>query len=107
MAAALIDWGTFLNAIITFLIIALTLFIILKVYTSVKNTRAAFEAELKAKEEDAWAKEHPEAAALKKKQEEEAAKEAAAGVVKKPDNIVLLEEIRDQVKAINAEKAAK
>jgi large-conductance mechanosensitive channel len=104
---ALIDWGSFLNAIITFLIIALTLFIILKVYTSVKNTRAAFEAELKAKEEDAWAKEHPEAAALKKKQEEEAAKEAAAGVVKKPDNIVLLEEIRDQVKAINAEKAAK
>jgi large-conductance mechanosensitive channel len=105
--SALIDWGTFLNAIITFLIIALTLFIILKVYTSVKNTRAAFEAELKAKEEEAWAKEHPEAAALKKKQEEDAAKAAAAGVVKKPDNIVLLEEIRDQVKAINAEKAAK
>lgn len=33
---ALIDWGSFINAIITFLIIALTLFVILKIYNSLK-----------------------------------------------------------------------
>lgn len=54
--AALIDWGSFINAIITFLIIALTLFIILKVYNFLQKKRA--ELEEKAREEHY--KKHPE-----------------------------------------------
>ncbi len=47
--SAVIDWGTFINAIISFLIIALTLFIILKTFTSMKAKRKAFEEQLAAK----------------------------------------------------------
>ncbi|MCR4698732.1 MAG: MscL family protein [Bacilli bacterium] len=47
--SAVIDWGTFINAIISFLIIALTLFIILKTFTSLKAKRKAFEEQLAAK----------------------------------------------------------
>lgn len=54
--AALIDWGSFINAIITFLIIALTLFIILKVFNFLQKKRA--ELEEKAREEHY--KKHPE-----------------------------------------------
>ncbi|MFA6829598.1 MAG: MscL family protein [Bacilli bacterium] len=99
--SAIIDWGSFINAIITFFIIAITLFVVMKVYSSLNSYRLAFEANIKAKEELAWAKEHPEAAALKLKKEEEAKAAKAAGVVVKPDNIVLLEEIRDEIKRIN------
>lgn len=41
--SAVIDWGTFINAIITFLIIALTLFVILKIFTYLQNKRRALE----------------------------------------------------------------
>lgn len=54
--AAIIDWGTVINAIISFLIIALTLFIILKVYSSLKAARA--QANAKILEE--YYKKHPE-----------------------------------------------
>lgn len=60
--SAVIDWGTFINAIISFLIIAITLFTIVKVFNSLKAKRAAFEAQM---------------AALKKKNEEGASEEAA------------------------------
>lgn len=39
--SAVIDWGSFINAVITFLIIALTLFFILKVYNYLQNKRKA------------------------------------------------------------------
>lgn len=45
---ALIDWGTLINAIISFIIIALTLFIILKTYTAMKNYRARLNTQIKA-----------------------------------------------------------
>ncbi len=61
--SAVIDWGTFINAIISFLIIAITLFTIVKVFNSLKAKRAAFEAQM---------------AALKKKNQEGNAEEAAA-----------------------------
>ncbi len=61
--SAVIDWGTFINAIISFLIIAITLFTIVKVFNSLKAKRAAFEAQM---------------AALKKKNEEGNSEEAAA-----------------------------
>ena len=47
--SAVIDWGTFINAIISFLIIALTLFVIVKVFNSLQAKRKAFEEGLENK----------------------------------------------------------
>lgn len=47
--AAVIDWGSFINAIISFLIIALTLFIIIKTVSSIKAANEAFKAQAEAK----------------------------------------------------------
>lgn len=46
--SATIDWGTFINAIISFLIIALTLFIIVRVFTSLQERRKKFEETMKS-----------------------------------------------------------
>lgn len=54
--AAIIDWGTFINTIISFLVIALTLFIILKIISKLQKARKA--AHEKALEE--YYKKHPE-----------------------------------------------
>ncbi len=70
-----IDWGAFINAIINFLLIALVLFTILKVFTILNNKRKAFEEKFK-EEEPAPAPEEP--------------------VI--PEDILLLREIRDSLK---------
>lgn len=70
-----IDWGSFINAIINFLLIALVLFTILKVFTILNNKRKAFEEKFK-EEEPAPAPEEP--------------------VI--PEDILLLREIRDSLK---------
>lgn len=49
--SAVIDWGTFINAIISFLVVAITLFIIVKVFNNLSAKRTAFEAKVKAKVE--------------------------------------------------------
>lgn len=54
--AAVIDWGAFLTAVISFLIIAIVLFIIVKVV----NSAAAKKAELEAKQKEAYYEKHPE-----------------------------------------------
>ena len=54
--AAVIDWGAFLTAVISFLIIALVLFIIVKVV----NTAARKREELKAKALEEYYQKHPE-----------------------------------------------
>lgn len=54
--SAVIDWGTLINAFISFIIIALVLFIIVKVV----NTIAAKNAEIKAKAQEAYYEKHPE-----------------------------------------------
>ncbi len=54
--SAVIDWGAFINAIISFLVIALVLFVIMKVAAGV----AAKRAELKAKSLEAYYQKHPE-----------------------------------------------
>jgi large-conductance mechanosensitive channel len=100
--SAIIDWGTFLNAIITFLIIALTLFTIVKVASSVKANHVAFLAEVAKREHDHALKDDPE---LAKKEAEELAKKNAPAP--KPENIVLLTEIRDSIKALSVKEAAK
>ncbi len=55
--SATIDWGSFINAIITFLCIAITLFTIVKVFNVVHERRLAFEAKRKAQKEAAENKE--------------------------------------------------
>lgn len=47
--SAVIDWGVFINAIISFLVIALTLFIIVKVFTNLHEKRLAMEAKIASK----------------------------------------------------------
>lgn len=54
--SAVIDWGTLINAFISFLIIALVLFAIVKVWNSV----AAKNAQLKAEALEAYYQKHPE-----------------------------------------------
>ena len=100
--SATIDWGTFINAIIAFLIISITLFAIIKTVNSIKVKRTAFEAELNAKAYAEWENKHPEAAELKKAREEEAAKKAAEAAAKKPDDIVLLTQIKEGIDKLNS-----
>ena len=89
-----IDWSHFIDAVINFFFIALTLFIILKtvMYVSKKN------AELKAK-----AKEKIEAKRARGEEvtpEEEAQAEPEVKEEPKPDPVILLlQEIRDELKA--------
>ena len=54
--SAIINWGSLINAVISFLIIALVLFIIVKVI----NTFAKKRAELAAKAKEDYYKKHPE-----------------------------------------------
>ena len=53
--AAIIDWGTFLNAILTFIIIALVLFMVLKTFTTLQKYRKL----AKDKAIEAYYKKHP------------------------------------------------
>lgn len=99
--SSIIDWGTFLNAIIAFLIIAVTLFTIIKTVNAIKVKRLAFEAELNARKFAAWEEAHPEAAELKKKKEAEAALKAKEAASKKPDDIVLLTQIKEGIERLN------
>ena len=54
--SAIIDWGTLINAVISFIIIALVLFICVKVANSI----AKKNAEMKAKALEAYYQKHPE-----------------------------------------------
>jgi large conductance mechanosensitive channel len=54
--SAIINWGALINAIISFLIIAVVLFIIVKVI----NTAQKKKAELEAKAQEAYYEKHPE-----------------------------------------------
>ena len=54
--AAVIDWGTFLTAVISFIIIAVVLFIIVKAAASIQRKND----EIKAKALEEYYKKHPE-----------------------------------------------
>jgi Large-conductance mechanosensitive channel len=85
--SALIDWGTLLNAIISFLVIALVLFIVVKM---VARAQAA-KAELQARAQEEYYKVHPE--------------ERPAPVVPgapAPTEMDILVQIRDELKKQNA-----
>lgn len=87
--AAIIDWGAFINAVISFIIIALTLFVIMKIITALQERRKKLLE--KAKEE--FIAKHPN-------WKEETAPEAPN---KAPTEIELLTEIRDTLKKMNGE----
>mgnify|MGYP002515369399 CR=1 FL=1 len=94
--SAIIDWGAFINAIIAFLIIGTTLFIIVRVVRAAEaRTREIKEkalAELKAKTEG--------------EQEEAPAPEKPA-VPAKPADVDVLLEIRDELKKLNEKEPKK
>ena len=54
--SSVIDWGSLLNAIISFLIVALTLFVIVKVVSTLNKKRL----ELEAKTREAYYEKHPD-----------------------------------------------
>lgn len=72
--SSVIDWGAFINAIISFLIIAAVLFTIVKVAMASAKKRADIKAKIEAEKYKKWAEAHPEEAAEleRKKAEEEA-----------------------------------
>ena len=76
--SAVIDWGAIINACISFIIIAITLFIIVKVAASMAKKRAELKAKAEAAAYQAWAKAHPEEAKAKEEAEAKAKAEAEA-----------------------------
>lgn len=83
---AIIDWGTAINAVISFLIIGVTLFVIVKVVNYLRKVRLEMEA--KAREE--YYEKHPE--------ERPAPVEPEAP---QPTEVELLTQIRDSLKELN------
>lgn len=73
-----IDWGTFINAIINFILIALVLFLIIKALMKVQNMRDQAKAAIAEAEEKRKADEAAEKAAEEKKAADAAAAEKTA-----------------------------
>lgn len=87
--ASIIDWGTFINAVISFLVIAFTLFIIIKIFAKLQKKRA----EMHEKALEQYYKKHP--------------KERPAPVkpgLPEPTDHQLLKEIVAELKKQNATK---
>ena len=109
-----IDWGTFINAVIDFLLITVLLFTILKVFVSLQNaTKGINGADAKERRRlvkqykksgmtlsQAQKKADEDIAAQKKAEEDKKAAEAAAEAAK-PTTEKLLAEIRDLLAANN------
>ncbi|MDE7105957.1 MAG: MscL family protein [Anaeroplasmataceae bacterium] len=93
-----IDWSAFIESILNFFFIALTLFIILKVFSTLSAKRRAFEENLRAKKaaEEAQAEATVEAEPVAEEAAPEVVEEAVEPV--KDPVVVLLEEIRDSLK---------
>ncbi len=88
-----IDWSAFIDAVINFFIIALTLFLILKLVMYVAKKNAEVRAKAKARIEAKRAR------GEKVTPEEEAIAEPAPVEEVKPDPVILLlQEIRDELK---------
>jgi len=86
-ASAIIDWGTFINAIISFIIIGFTLFIVVRTIKSLDARRQAIADKLKADEGEAEASPAP-------------------APVPAPTEMDVLVEIRDELKKLNVDKPA-
>ncbi len=98
-----IDWSAFIEAILNFFFIALTLFVILKVFSAISAKRKAFEEEMRKKKE-AEAQE----AVLEAVEEIAEAIPTPEPVEPEKDPVVLLlEEIRDSLKQKEEKPKAK
>lgn len=101
-----IDWGAFIAAIINFLLIAIVLFLIVKVFNSVKDSQNMLSdvtkrAEMKKEKGLKLSKREQQALDNKAKAlaEQAEAEKKAQEEANKPDPvIILLQEIRDQLK---------
>lgn len=87
--SSVIDWGTFINAVISFLIIALTLFVIIKVYKYSKKKREEYKEKL----QEEYYKKHPEERPI-----------VAAPEAPKPTELDLLTSINEQLIELNKTK---
>lgn len=92
-----IDWSAFIESILNFFFIALTLFIILKVFTTLSAKRRVLEESLRAKKA---AEEQAQAEAVAEETVSEVVEEVVEPV--KDPVVVLLEEIRDSLKVKEA-----
>lgn len=95
-----IDWSAFIESILNFFFIALTLFIILKIFTTLSAKRKALEESLKNKRAESQAPAEEASTAepvVEEVVEETPVVEEPVEPVKDPV-IVLLEEIRDSLK---------
>ena len=81
--SSIIDWGSLINAVISFLIIAIVLFVIVRVATTLRQRKAEYEAKIR----EEYYKKHPE--------ERPAPVEEAAP---QPTETELLIQIRDLLK---------
>ena len=97
--SATINWGAFINAVISFLIIALTLFVILKVFTYLQAKRKNYEAQIQLKSgfmyEDAY---NAKKAELEKQAKDAEAANQAKLALEKEEN--MKQEQLDTLKAI-------
>ena len=95
--SAVIDWGTLINAVISFIIIALTLFVIVKTFNHMHEKRLLAEANFRrmngivTEEEKAAAEKAAKEEAIKKQEEEKLAKEEA----RKQEELDTLKAIKD------------
>jgi large conductance mechanosensitive channel len=99
-----IDWSTFINKIIDFILIALVLFVIIKVFMGLQNARKNLDDKAKAKAEKLakkYKKQGLSEEEAKAKAEAETATEAAPAEPAKPTTEELLAEIRDLLAAQN------
>ena len=124
-ATSYIDWGTFINSIIDFLLIALLLFTILKIFTSLRNASSGLTGEEAKKRREMIkqfrkeegmsfmeASEKADAAIAEAKKAEEEAKAAAeAAEAAKPkvdeETLRVLSEIRDMLQKEKQGKESK
>lgn len=124
-ATSYIDWGTFINSIIDFLLIALLLFTILKIFTSLRNASNGLTGEEAKKRREMIkqfrkeegmsfmeASEKADAAIAEAKKAEEEAKAAAeAAEAAKPkvdeETLRVLSEIRDMLQKEKQGKESK
>ncbi len=90
-SSAVIDWGTLLNAVISFLIVGIVLFAIVKAVNYISKVNA----ELKAKAQEEYYQKHPE---------ERPVVEEAAPAAPVETELDVLKEIRDSLAAQNSSK---
>ncbi len=98
-----IDWGTFIMKIIDFILIALVLFIIIKIFMTLKNASAKAAEKAKKSREKMVQKLKKQGMSEEQAQAQVAAQEATAAPAEppKPTTDELLEQIRDLLAAQN------